>query len=476
MTAARVRGRTGAIVLGVLAALAGLATAALARLAAERFRSGATDLAWVTLSACVIPGVATLAFAAAAALSAAERRREQALAERRALHPSEPWRWEAAWEDGRIPAVREGTAAAALVGFALFWNAFVGGAAFLADRKYGLLRTPSLGLGLAVFALAGAFLIVLAVYQLLLAWKYEPTVVQMSPWPGILGGRFGGVVQLPPNVPEGADATVALTCYRVSYGGKTSSEWGLWHDEARVATPASGALPVSFKVPFDLPASTAPGEGGLSRIDWRLRVSARVPGVDWSAMFHVPVFQTEASDPSIKAGAVEGPISLGPPRDAKLTVLESGPNRTVLAFPPAKGLGCGITALLVLPLLAWPVSRLGGLDLAGTLAAFGVGLLLGTAAVALTLLGVLLTATRLEVDREALRVRHGKGRLGWTRTIPLGQVKEVKCDSSGDPPSPKIDVHTADGKSYWISGNLSGLDEAKWLTAEIARLVERHRT
>jgi hypothetical protein len=234
-------------------------------------------------------------------------------------------------------------------------------------------------------------------------------------------------------------------------------------------------LPVSFKVPFDLPPSTAPGEGGVTHIGWRLSVSACVPGVDWSATFHVPVFQTEASDPSIKAGAVDAPLFLGPPRGAKVTVVESSPRRTVLAFPPAKGLGCGITAFLVLPLLAWPVSRLAGLDLAGTLVALGVGLFAGVAVLALTLLAVLVTATRLAIDRQALRVGHGKGRLGWTRTIPLDQIREVKYSSSGNPPSQTVDAHTADGKSYWISGSLSSLDEAKWLAAEVTRLIDRHR-
>jgi hypothetical protein len=89
--------------------------------------------------------------------------------------------------------------------------------------------------------------------------------------------------------------------------------------------------------------------------------------------------------------------------------------------------------------------------------------------------GVLLTATRIEVDRNALRVPHGRWPLTWTRTIPLDRITEVKYASSGDPPTARIDAHTQGGGSYWISGTLSGLEETKWLTAELMRLIERYR-
>ena len=87
-----------------------------------------------------------------------------------------------------------------------------------------------------------------------------------------------------------------------------------------------------------------------------------------------------------------------------------------------------------------------------------------------------LTATRIEVSRDALRVPHGKGPLRWTRTIPLANIAEIKYDSSGDPPTQRIDAHTKDGKSYWVSGTLSGVEEAKWLAAELTSAIKRFKT
>jgi hypothetical protein len=435
-----------------------------------------TDRAWATVAGGVILGLVAITLFIVAALLTAGRRQRRALAERRALHPQEPWRWTPEWDDGRIAAVRERTAAGGLLAFALMWSAVVLGAGVLVHRRYGLLQTPSAGLSLLPFVLAGLFLIGIAVYQLLLAMKFTPSVLQMNPWPGVLGGRFAGFIQLPPNLPEGTEATVALACVRVHLSSK-SSDWTLWRDDVRVPISGSGLLPVSFTVPFDLPPSTAPGESGGTRIDWRLTATAKVPGVDWSALFfQVPVFQTETSDPSIQAGSVDAGIRSNRPPDAKADVLESGPERTVIVFPPAKGLGCGITAVLLLPLLAWPVSRFAGLDPIATVVAFAIGLLAGGAVLALSLLAVVITAIRLEIDREALRVRHGRGRLGWTRTIPLRQIDDVKYVSSGSSPSQRVDAYTRDGKSYWISGDLSGLEEAKWLAAEVSRRIDRHRT
>jgi hypothetical protein len=441
----------------------------------RRLLSGDIGGGWMTLAASIVPGLLTAAFAAGAWLTVLGRRKESAYADRRARHPGEPWLWASEWEHGRIAADRQRPLAGALLAFAAIWNAATFAAGFLTHQKYGLLRDPAAGLTVLVFATAGVFLLGLAVYQLALALKYVPVVFEMSTFPGVLGGTVSGAFQVPPNVPSGAETTITLSCVRVSSGGKNTTRSCIWQDETRTHAPATGLLSILFTVPFDLPASTSPGESGTTRITWELRVAASVPGVDYGASFDIPVFATDASDPTIKAGAVDVSQATVPPRNAKARIVVSEPGRTVIALKPAKGLGCGLTSLVVAPVIAGLVSRLARLGLEESLTAYAVSLLVGGGILLLACAAVLLTATHIEIDRDAVRVPHGRWPLTWTRTIPLNRITEVKYASSGDPPTPTIDVYTQGGVKYWVSDGLSGLDETKWLTAELMRLIERHK-
>jgi hypothetical protein len=340
----------------------------------------------------------------------------------------------------------------------------------------GALAQPQPAIFLLIFGVVGLGLIAAAVYVVLLARKYPPALFEMSAVPGALGGHLLGWIHVSPKVPPGTAAKVDLSCRRGSTGTSRSSQSvTLWRDEATVPTSADNLLPVSFTIPFDLPPSELPeraGTPGGSLISWTLSVTASVPGVDYCEVFDVPVFATPASNRSIVAGIVDLSVPAGCPTNAKASLVESGPEQTVFSLQPAKGLGCGLSAFLVLPLAAWPIARYAGLDVPSALVAFGIALAVGVGTLALFAAGVALTATRIEIDSEAIRVPHGRWPIQWVRTIPLADVTEVRY-ASGE--SQRVDVLTRHGSSCWISGNMSGPEEAKWLAAEVTRAVERHR-
>jgi hypothetical protein len=464
-----------AIVFAILAGLASLPTLLLLGTGTRRLLAGETDRGWTILLASVVPGLFAAAFAAGAWLTVLGRRKESAIADRRARYPGEPWLWASEWEHGRIAADRQRSLAGALLAFAAIWNAATFAAGFLVHQKYGLLRDPAAGLTVLVFATAGLFLLGLAVYQLALVLKYVPVVFEMGSFPGVLGGPVSGTVQLPPNVPAGAETAISLSCVRVSSGSRSSTRTCIWQDETSTHAPATGLLSILFTVPFDLPASTPQGESGTARITWELSVSASVPGVDYSVSFNIPVFATDASDATIRAGAVDVSQATVRPPNAKARIVVSEPSRTVIALKPAKGLGCGVTSLVVAPAIAGLVSHLARFGLEESLTAYAVSLLVGGGILLLSAGGVLLTATQIEIDHEAIRVPHGRRPLTWTRTIPLDRITEVKYASGGNPPTATVDVHTQGGVKYWVSDGLSGLEETKWLAAELTRLIERYR-
>ena len=70
----------------------------------------------------------------------------------------------------------------------------------------------------------------------------------------------------------------------------------------------ASSMPVAFRMPFNLPESDLPDmpTKGTMRVSWLLSISASLPGVDYSAVFNVPVFATEASDQAFVTRADDG--------------------------------------------------------------------------------------------------------------------------------------------------------------------------
>jgi hypothetical protein len=185
----------------------------------------------------------------------------------------------------------------------------------------------------------------------------------------------------------------------------------------------------------------------------------------------IPMFTLAA--PSIKAGVVDASRPAGQPPKSRTRVLESGADGAVIALPAIPGLVAGLIAALGLPIAAWAAVRFVAPTPAWVPAA---GLWLGIGLPVLDVLAVFLTGTRIEVDRRALRVFHGMGGIGWTRTVPIGDIAAVKYDPAGTPEYGRVEAHLEDGKSYWVAANLAGLEESKWLATELTRAIERCRT
>ena len=231
-------------------------------------------------------------------------------------------------------------------------------------------------------------------------------------------------------------------------------------------------MPVFFEIPPDLPPSDNPDHRGTTRIHWWLKTKASLPGVDYGDIFEVPVF-APSSYHSIAEGIVDTSEPVSPPPKARSKIIESGDSRMVVALQGVQYWGCGFVTALLFPLIAFPAGFAfeGGTRLGIHIA----GMLLGIATLALLCTSFLVTPARIEIDREGLRIYHGKGPLRRTRTVPLQDVAQFEYVSSGDPPAQRIEVHTQDGRSYRVSEDLSGSEETKWLTIELSRAVKRYR-
>ena len=346
-------------------------------------------------------------------------KRSASMAAREAQHPGKPWLWIEDWDGGRVRASGG------------LWPAL------------GFPRSEDGG------------------------------VFKMSAVPGVIGGKVAGIVELPAKLRGGGELRIALRCVQQTKQGPrgegVSASWCVWQDETMVPAPSAALLPISFTVPYDVRESTLPWAADTS-YTWTLHVKAPSGA---AVHFDIPVFKTEASDPSIKAGVVDASGPAAQPPKSRTRVLESGADGAVIALPAIPGLVAGLIAALGLPIAAWAAGRFVAPTPAWVPAA---GLWLGVGLLVLAALAVFLTGTRIEVDRRALRVFHGMGGIGWTRTVPIGDIAAVKYDPAGTTEYGRVEAHLEDGKSYWVAANLAGLEESKWLATELTRAIERCRT
>ncbi|MEO7403995.1 MAG: hypothetical protein ABIU95_10035 [Burkholderiales bacterium] len=124
-------------------------------------------------------------------------------------------------------------------------------------------------------------------------------------------------------------------------------------DDASSA-PGAIAIPVLFAIPYESMESSR--ANSTRNISWLLDIWAKVPGVDYSAQFEVPVFKTNDSRRDFQLDErLAADFSPAPPREAVLA--DAGITRELLAesgvrmfFPPARNTGSafGLTAFLAI--------------------------------------------------------------------------------------------------------------------------------
>jgi hypothetical protein len=296
--------------LGILAVLTGVLTWMGTSAGLRRYRTlpGAD---WTEFAPSIFLGLLTVLFAGLGIFAAKVNRQRADVAARIAQTPERPWLHFAEWDQGRIQEAPAKQAAVVMGTFAAVWNAVVLGVVLLALRRPDLRAATEFLVFLAIFGLVGLGLIALTVYVALAARKFSPAVFEMSGLPGVLGGWLRGTIQLPPEVPGGIDARVRLVCHRRA-AGSSRMDYDVWEAESSART--SSSVPVAFRIPFNLPESDLPDMPlkGTMRVSWLLSISASLPGVDYSSVFDVPVFPTEASDASFVTGSDNGAV---PQRD-----------------------------------------------------------------------------------------------------------------------------------------------------------------
>ena len=211
--------------------------------------------------------------------------------------PSAPWLYDFHWH-------REGIAYSAfdemvkrLLG-ALVWNAFV-----LLFAWIGMQGPWPFLIGAAIFGLLGLIFWYRWWTMLLDLLRYGNSYLSYEGFPYSLGGPLHAQLRPPRHVSEIEELTLTLRCVQEKYvttrGADNRSQtqvvcYELYSDvatldRARLASLATGPIPVEFRVPPDQPqtnlAATPPTY-------WEIEANGKARGATYQAYFLVPVYKT----------------------------------------------------------------------------------------------------------------------------------------------------------------------------------------
>ena len=364
--------------------------------------------------------------------------------------PDAPWLRKKDRASGKITSNTKTSMLVAWFG-AFVWN-LISALVWFAARHDVLSKASRWSLLLLLIPAVGLLLILAAVVSTLRWRKYGQSVFKMASVPGVIGGQFAGVIRLSAKVQPEDGFHLALNCLeRVTTGtGKSRSTWEtvLWQDEQLIARdllqndPERTAIPVLFQIPYQCRPTD---EANASRQTiWRLDVSAKTPGLDYSTSFDVPVFKTAESDPNFvvdRSLIAEYTAPESSDRDLHEAGLRKVPSPTGEGFR------------LVFPMARNPVqagvSALAGLVFSGApfvLQYMDSGFSFTTIAFAILFGGVGLLLLAISVDswfyRSAVNVLtsglavtgglFGLGRGQWIDASQIIEIKPVSRMSSGD--------------------------------------------
>jgi hypothetical protein len=235
--------------------------------------------------------------------------------------PNQPWMWQSDWAEKSIRLSNHKALWVTIIASTLYGLVVVPMGIYFASLKNAILVSLFVGA-------VGSFLLIY--FRLL--WvnrRWNCSSLQLVTLPGVIGGRFEGVVTIPESIPEGTVMRIALRCDMTrsarsspdgredlvdmvtgmerSRNGQSSSHTQTIYEDVRLLTvtrtsleSAATVLPVSFQIPGKLPSSgkqplvASDGLSHRTRIndycDWRVQVRHEQKSDLREIIFEVPIF------------------------------------------------------------------------------------------------------------------------------------------------------------------------------------------
>ncbi|MBN8548745.1 MAG: hypothetical protein J0M12_05485 [Deltaproteobacteria bacterium] len=199
-----------------------------------------------------------------------------------------------AWASGEIRSK-----GAMLVGgvwlLAVVWN-LTFGVSFIKQFSNPEIKTGGLVV-LGIFALLGLPIVAFAIRVTLRHFRYGESLCRIVGKAGVLGQGIKGNIFTKTEVAPDGDYTVMLQCvesYTVGSGKNQRSKTEIhWHGKQTVSrgTSSRAGIPFSIDIP-EYPPETG-YQISRGQVNWQLTITAPTKGLDYAALFIVPVFKTK---------------------------------------------------------------------------------------------------------------------------------------------------------------------------------------
>ena len=364
--------------------------------------------------------------------------------------------------------------------FAALWNLVSVPIGFVGVQE-AIHKGNHAGLVALLFPAAGAGILVWAIRATLRYTRYGVSRLELDTLPAAIGRTLTGAVRVSSRFQPGVMFDVVLSCInRVTTGGgknSSTSEKILWQDEAQVrggetrdVRGLATRIPIQFRIPSDARASDS--TNSRSRVIWRLKLSASVPGVDYESVFEVPVFRTAESDLPISeqdepaARDEEALASYRQPAGSRVTVTKTV-RGTEIVFPA--GRNPGVTVGTTIFTLVWAGIVAGLLRWHAPLI-FPIffslfGLILVYATVTFWLM-----VSRVVVGEGRIMVAEGYLTTGRERTYTSSELTDVTLTigmQTGERPYYDIVLLRKNGRKVTAGRWVRDKREAEWLVATI---------
>jgi hypothetical protein len=323
-----------------------------------------------------------------------------------------------------------------------------------------------------------------------LQWrKFGQSVFQMASVPGVIGGQLAGVVRTSAKVLPEDGFHIALNCInRVTTGSgksRSTSEHILWQDDRIVGRdllqndPDHTAIPVLFAIPYECRST----DETLSdnQTVWRLVAKAKVPGVDFSAAFDVPVFKTAESNANFVADSsvmAEYVLAPNPERDLHDAgvVREPSPSGEGFKFTFPMGRNLGSTLGISAFWLFWSGAIVLMIYLKAPLF-FPIVFGLFDALILVFAADMWFYKSTVEVSPRGLTVTGGLfelGKIQWVDASDVAKIEPVQGMQSGQTVYYNIVVTCGAGKQITIGKRLASHRLAMAVIGQIEQAMVKH--
>jgi len=392
-----------------------------------------------------------------------------------------PWLKRKDWTEGRITSSSR-KAAWLLWVFVVFWCA-ASMVICLAVVPPQLQRGNQAALIALIFPVIGVAMIFFAL-KTTLAWRrFGRSIFEMTAIPAASGGTLAGAIQVQSRLQPQHALHLCLSCVRRTTTGasnnRQTSEKILWQDEKwlRADLPQTGPnatrIPVFFKLPANLPESTASlGDG----IHWKLEAAATLRGPNFHAAFDVPVFKLPETAVPTDDPTAQHQMSLDEVRrqiHSRIQVNDLPDDGKEFIFPAARNPGFASGATIVcliwtgiIALLVWNRAP------KPFLLVFGAIDLLMTAFV----FDLWFRRSRVAVNSKSVTVQRTWLAFKKEQSLRADEIKSIASDvgaTAGHAAYHDLKVQTRGGKELILAKNLSSKPEADWLVQQMIAALKR---